>query len=218
MSTAVGRWPAVLVVLGVALVGGGLALTTASPRATSTNLGPSIAAVSASAGPVTPDLRPASGRAPLSDVTGAVPSGLILPRGGEPVPVLPVGVLPTGALQLPERPTTLGWYAAGAAPGDPNGTAVLAGHVDSAAYGAGPLKRLFELQLGDTLDVTDATGAVHRYAIVSRHSYPKADLPAEVFRRDGPAQLAVITCGGAFDRATGHYADNVVVLAAPATG
>jgi hypothetical protein len=214
MSTAVGRWPAALVVLGAALVGAGLALTTVSPRAASTDVGSPIA-VASPAGVATMSTAPASPTREPEVVTGVEPSGLTLFPGSEPVPVVPVGVLPGGALQLPERPTTLGWYAAGAAPGDASGTAVLAGHVDSATYGAGPLTRLFALRPGDTLDVTDASGGVHRYAMVSRHSYPKADLPVEVFRRDGPAQLAVITCGGAFDRDTGHYTDNVVVVAVP---
>jgi hypothetical protein len=70
--------------------------------------------------------------------------------------------------------------------------------------------------VGDELQVTDAAGASHRFSAVSRTSYPKSALPPEVFRRDGPPRLAVITCGGAFDTARGHYADNVVVLAVPA--
>jgi sortase (surface protein transpeptidase) len=125
-------------------------------------------------------------------------------------------VLPSGALQLPERPTVLGWYAAGATPGDPAGSAVIAGHVDSAVYGAGPLQRLLRMHLGDVVQVTDATGATHAYAVASRTSYRKTTgLPRELFRTDGPPQLALITCGGAFDGRSGNYADNVVVVATP---
>jgi hypothetical protein len=40
--------------------------------------------------------------------------------------MVPVGVLASGAVELPERPTVLGWYAAGAVPGDSAGTAVIA--------------------------------------------------------------------------------------------
>jgi sortase (surface protein transpeptidase) len=107
----------------------------------------------------------------------------------------------------------LGWYAAGAVPGGPAGTAVIAGHVDSARYGAGPLRGLLDVQEGDIVEVTDAGGAVHRYAVASRTSIAKPGLQPELFRVDGPARLALITCGGAFDRRTGNYADNVVVLA-----
>jgi hypothetical protein len=142
-----------------------------------------------------------------------------LPGVGGPVPLVPVGVLASGALELPERPTVLGWYAAGATPGDAAGIAVVAGHVDSEAYGPGPLERLLALSLGDVVQVGDATGGSHAYAVTSRRSYPKtAGLPRALFRTGGPPQLALVTCGGAFDTRTGNYADNVVVLAAPVPG
>jgi hypothetical protein len=131
------------------------------------------------------------------------------------VPLVPVGVLASGALQLPERPTVLGWYAGGAVPGDPAGTAVVAGHVDSARYGAGPLEGLLSLRAGDVVAVTDAAGGLHRYAVASRTSIAKPALPPELFRTDGPPQLALVTCGGAFDERSGSYADNVVVAAVP---
>jgi hypothetical protein len=41
-------------------------------------------------------------------------------------------------------------------------------------------------------------------------------LPPEVFAVGGPPRLVLITCGGAFDRRTRNYADNVVVFAEPA--
>jgi Sortase domain len=214
VTARVGRTAAALLVgLGVVLVAAGVVLLTATPRAVVTDVGPPAAAVSVARRTVP---APSEPPAPTPDPSPGEPVTLVLPGGGAPVPVVPVGVLPTGALQLPERPTTLGWYAAGATPGGPAGTAVLAGHVDSASYGAGPLVRLYGLHVGDLLQVTDVAGAVHRFAVVSRRSYPKADLPADVFGRDGPPRLALVTCGGAFDRRTGHYADNVVVVATPA--
>jgi hypothetical protein len=38
---------------------------------------------------------------------------------------------------------------------------------------------------------------------------------ADIFTFSGPSRIAVITCGGAFDRATRSYTHNVVVLAEP---
>ena len=131
------------------------------------------------------------------------------------MPLAPVGALASGALHLPERPPVLGWYASGAVPGDAAGSAVLAGHVDSARYGSGPLEQLYAVDLGDVVEVADAAGERHRFAVTSRTSYRKAALPADVFRTDGPPQLVLITCGGAFDERTGNYADNVVVVASP---
>jgi hypothetical protein len=204
-----------LVGAGVVLVGSGVAFVRTPPRADAPDIGPPVAAAVGSpsaAAPAGPAGAPTPVAAPL-----AVPPPVTvsLPGTPGPVPLVPVGVLGSGALQLPERPTVLGWYAAGAVPGGTAGTAVIAGHVDSARYGAGPLRGLLDVQEGDIVEVTDAGGAVHRYAVASRTSMAKPGLPPELFRVDGPARLALITCGGAFDRRMGNYADNVVVLADP---
>ncbi|SOE01515.1 class F sortase [Blastococcus haudaquaticus] len=206
-----------LVVAGLLLVGSGLALTLASPRADAQAFGPPPVPPSRSADRPTanPPAPEPTDPAPLPEVPAA-PVGISLPLTPGPVPLVPVGVLDTGALLLPERPSVLGWYAAGALPGSPSGTVVVAGHVDSAEFGAGPLETLLEVGIGDAVELTDAAGGTHRYAVESRTSYPKSALPRELFRADGPPRLALVTCGGAFDEGTGQYADNVVVLAVPA--
>jgi hypothetical protein len=51
--------------------------------------------------------------------------------------------------------------------------------------------------------------------VASVRSYLKSKLPTSVFRRTGPARLVLVTCGGPFDAATGHYRDDVVVTAVP---
>jgi hypothetical protein len=212
------RWPLVLVVAGGVLVGSGLALEQRGPRAAAPDLAASVAVEATAQPPAVPAPTPVPAAGPPTPVVPAAfpaPAALTLPGGGDPVPVLPIGTLSSGALALPERPSELGWYAAGAVPGDPAGSAVIAGHVDSAVYGAGPLRELLDLGLGDRIVVTDEAGTAHVYHVASRTSYRKRDLPPDVFRVDGPAQLALITCGGVFDRGTGNYEDNVVVVATP---
>jgi hypothetical protein len=219
MRPAPARRPVVLVVAGTVLVGSGLAIALATPRADAPDIGTPVAAASSTAPPSTPPAPSADPVAPSSPPppgpVAPAPAEIRLPLLADPVPLVPVGVLDSGALQLPDRPSELGWFAAGAVPGDATGTAVIAGHVDSAEYGAGPLETLLELREGDVLEVIDGRGGTHRYAVVARTSYPKSALPPEIFRLDGPPQLALVTCGGAFDETTGQYADNVVVLAAP---
>ncbi len=224
------RHPWVLVVAGAVLVGSGLVLTGTGSRADAPDFGPSVAAApAAGTGPDTPapSASPAPGppvpppavlpTAPRpAPVVPAAPVSVTLPADADAVPLVPVGVLPGGGLELPERPTVLGWYAGGAVPGDAAGTAVVAGHIDSAVYGAGPLEGLFALEPGDPVTVTDEAGQAHAYVVSARTAYPKSALPPELFRTDGPPQLALVTCGGDFDERTGSYADNVVVLAVPA--
>lgn len=212
------RWPLALVVAGGVLGGSGLVLEQRAPRAAAPDLAASVAVGVTVQPPAAQAPTPAPAPGPPTPVVPEVlpaPAALTLPSGQDPVPVLPIGTLSSGALALPERPSELGWYAAGAVPGAPAGSAVLAGHVDSAVYGAGPLRELLDLGLGDRIVVTDESGNAHVYHVASRTSYRKRDLPPDVFRVDGPAELALITCGGVFDRDTGNYEDNVVVVATP---
>jgi hypothetical protein len=48
--------------------------------------------------------------------------------------------------------------------------------------------------------------------------WPKAKFPTKrVFGTTRAATLRLITCSGAFDRATGHYVDNTIVYAVRGT-
>jgi hypothetical protein len=207
--------PALLLLVGIVLAGAGLAMTAVAPRADSADIGPPAAITASPVAGAAATAHPPGAAGSVTPPVVAAPVALSLPDATD-LPVVPVGVLPSGALQLPDRPTVLGWFAAGAAPGAQAGTAVIAGHLDLAVFGPGPLVRLSNLRVGDVLQLTDAAGVSHRFSVVSRRSYPKPALPPEVFRRDGPPRLAVVTCGGAFDAARRSYADNVVVLAVPA--
>ena len=91
------------------------------------------------------------------------------------------------------------------------------GHVDTASQGPGAFFRLGRMGVGDAVELTDADGSTHRYRVTAAARYPKDVLPAaEVFAQDGPERLVLVTCGGEFDEASRHYADNVVVFADPA--
>ena len=60
-------------------------------------------------------------------------------------------------------------------------------------------------------------GPKRRYVVADVERVDKTRLPtAQLFARDGPPLLTLITCGGEFDRAAGHFRDNVVVRARPA--
>jgi len=62
--------------------------------------------------------------------------------------------------------------------------------------------------------VTGADGTSHRYAVTSNESLNKQVVPlADLFVRDGPAQLVLVSCGGAYVKEQGGYLDNVVLRA-----
>lgn len=134
------------------------------------------------------------------------------------VPVIEVGVEQGGFMELPPDPAIAGWYRFGSDPTSPDGNIVISAHVDSPDHPIGPFSRLRDLPAGEIVEVTDAAGAVHRYAVQSVTYYPKAELPVtDLFARSGTDALVLITCGGEFDPSSGRYADNVVAIATPTT-
>lgn len=158
---------------------------------------------------------PPSATPPPVPARAAPPARLRLPALGVDAPVVPVDVQPDRALAVPDDPTVVGWWRAGPQPGALAGSVVLDGHVDTRADGPGALFRLADLRPGHPVIVETAAGEVS-YVVRAVRRYPKAELPAEVFDTAGAPRLVLITCGGAFDRRTRHYADNVVVYAVPA--
>ena len=106
-----------------------------------------------------------------------------------------------------------GWYRFSPTPGE-IGPAVIVGHVDSAADGPSVFFRLGSLHHGDLIQVARADGTTAVFAVDSVHLYPKTEFPTQLVYGDTTnSALRVITCGGPFDHATGHYRDNVVVFA-----
>ncbi|GAA4694003.1 class F sortase [Pseudonocardia yuanmonensis] len=205
-------------VVGLTLaVGSGTAWTTGPAQP-----GPSIGAArsTAPAQPVTVSPAPAGGPPRTSGSAAAVaPTHLRVDRADTTVidaPLLPVGVDDAGRMSVPEDVSAVGWYRFGPAPGDPRGSAVLAGHVDDRIQGPGAFHGLARLSPGDRLTVALSDARVLAYVVADVGRVAKAALPTgELFGRDGPPRLTLVTCGGPFDRGTRDYRDNVVVTAVP---
>jgi LPXTG-site transpeptidase (sortase) family protein len=128
-------------------------------------------------------------------------------------PVLPVGVDDAGELAVP-GPADVGWYRFGPRPGEP-GVTVLAAHIAFDGVD-GVFRHLADLRPGDELAVELSDGTVQAYRITELRQQPKSALPAELWSRDGAPRLALVTCGGRFDRARSSYEDNVIAWAEPA--
>lgn len=171
---------------------------------------------------------PTVGRAgPVSSI-GAQGATLVVPALGVRAPIVAEGAV-NGSMEIPSDIREVGWYdgidGGGAAttaahpapwPGQP-GVAVLAGHVDWAGEGPGALYYLGQLQVGDPLEVIGSNGAVSRWQVSQAPvTISKEALPKDLFVNTGSPKLAIVTCGGPFDSATGHYLDNVIVWASRA--
>jgi sortase (surface protein transpeptidase) len=141
------------------------------------------------------------------------PTGLVIPAIGVRSGLVHLGITSSGSLQVPSSTSVAGWYTGSARPGAV-GAAVIAGHIDSVA-GPGVFFRLRLLRPGERVYVRRADGSVAVFAVTAVRSYLKTSFPTvAVYGPEPNAQLRLITCGGTFDYATGHYLSNVIVYAA----
>jgi sortase (surface protein transpeptidase) len=140
------------------------------------------------------------------------PTGLVIPSIGVRTGLVHLGITSSGALQVPASASVAGWYTKSARPGA-IGAAVIAGHIDSVS-GPGVFFRLRLLRPGGRVYVRRAGGTLAVFEVTAVLSYPKTRFPTQaVYGPEPDAQLRLITCGGTFDYATGHYLSNVIVYA-----
>lgn len=156
-----------------------------------------------------------TGRAATPRRPTAVPPGQVsFIEAGVVADVVPVGVLASGALQIPHDPAQVGWWAAGAMPGQAEGSIVLAGHMDGLSHG-GAMSVLLDVEPGDSVALEDRHGETRRYRVASRDTQPRESIDPALFTTGGPHRLVLITCGGTYDEQAGQYTDNIVVIAEP---
>lgn len=130
--------------------------------------------------------------------------------------VVPVGIdVRQSVLAIQPSIRRAGWWRDGQAPGAATGAILVAGHVDSKDAGEGAFFALRKARKGNEVRLRTRNGRTFTYRIVSAHAYRKDALPTSIYSRDGAPRLVLVTCGGPFNRKTGHYRDNIVVTALP---
>jgi sortase (surface protein transpeptidase) len=142
----------------------------------------------------------------------ALPVRLQIPAIDVSTPLVKLGRLPDGSLEVPKPWDVAGWYDKGPRPGQP-GPAVILGHVDS-TNGPAVFYQLRALRPGDTVRVGLADGRILVFRVQRVQRYPKDEFPTEaVYFPTLNRELRLITCGGEFDYAAKSYRDNIVVYA-----
>jgi sortase (surface protein transpeptidase) len=140
------------------------------------------------------------------------PTVLIIPSIGVRSRLVRLGRTSTGALQVPATASVAGWFTASPRPGAV-GAAVIVGHIDSETA-PGVFFRLRLLHRGRLVYVRRADGSLAVFRVTAVRSYAKDDFPTlAVYGPTPTAQLRLITCGGEYDYATGHYLSNLIVFA-----
>jgi len=200
--------------LAVLFLGGALVAISLSPPgdSTTTPLEPSVSSL---ARPFEPDdgVFDDSGgtSSTLPEHTGSTPTAVHLPTVS--AVIRPVGINPDGSMEVPDDPREVGWYTlTNVKPGD-EGTAVIAGHVDSRTQGKGAFFGLSTLSVGDEIVLETKDGPQY-WTVSETKVYLKSELPiVDVFSLTGEPRLALITCGGEFDQTASSYRSNIIVYA-----
>ncbi len=203
-------WLLTLVVLLLALAGGLVWLGTqgAAESEGDTSVGPARPGDDSEV--VAGDTIPKAERVPRKP---GDPLRIQIPDLAVDAPVVPVAA-PGGVLTPPGDPQVIGWWADGARPGQPQGSALVTGHTVST--GGGALDDLEELTRGDAIRVrSDRTRTA--YTVDSVQVLAKGDLAEraeELFDQDVAGRLVVVTCE---DWNGEVYLSNVVVTASQTT-
>ena len=159
----------------------------------------------------TADPRSGPRAAPLAR---SAPVHIRIPAIAVNAPVIGLGLNADGTIQVPPlaNHNLTGWYKYGPTPGQ-QGPAVIVGHVDSLT-GPSVFYELKDLRKGDTIYVTLADGQRPAFTVdwvqeAAKDSFPTSAVYGKVTYQG----LRLITCGGPFDTASGHYLDNIIVYA-----
>jgi sortase (surface protein transpeptidase) len=203
------RRSSILLGAGTVLVVAGV---TVALRAPSSQKPPSLPQTAPSAAPSATTL-PVPSRVAAA-IPRSVPVRVIIPSIGVNAPVIPEGTT-NGALDVPPlsgpQSSDVGWWDGGDTPGQ-DGPAVLVGHIDSAAEGQLVFWNLDKLVAGQAAEVQLADGADVWFTVAGTQEVDKTAFPTQsVYGPTNGPTLRLITCGGAFDSATGHYVDNFIV-------
>lgn len=195
----------VAVLLGAALLAGcgaGATAPAADPGAATAGSAPSPAA----AAPVT-----TKAKAPLARST---PERVRVPSIGADSELMSLGLNADRTIEVPplEQSELAGWYRNFPTPGQ-KGTSVILGHIDGGGK-EGVFYRLQQIRPGQKVFVDRADGTEAVFTVNEVHNFAKDAFPTQrVYGQASDAQLRLISCGGALDKAARSYEDNVVVFA-----
>ncbi|GAA2865402.1 hypothetical protein GCM10010517_24740 [Streptosporangium fragile] len=144
----------------------------------------------------------------------STPVRLVIERLGVNAPIRSVGLDKHGAIEVPPvgNPNLVGWYRSGPTAGEA-GPAIMLGHKDT-RLGSAVFSRLDEIRNGDVIEVHRKDGIIAVFTVGGLEQAEKSVFPTQrVYGESANPQLHLITCGGTYDRTTGHYTDNVIVYA-----
>jgi sortase A len=140
-----------------------------------------------------------------------IPTHVSIPKIGIESFVEQVGLDEAGKMDVPKKDEDVGWFSLGYKPGD-NGSAVLAGHLDTVKGTPAVFWDLAKLNLGDEIIVTDDKNHTFYYVVTNKTTYVYDQVPLDkIFAQTGEPILNLITCGGSFNRAARNYTHRTII-------
>ena len=191
-----------------------LAFSGCSNRTTTT--APAAASSSAIAPiPAPSETQVGSATAASTATTPLAPTLISIPAIGVSSTLVGLGLAKDGALEVPTKAMTAGWYTGSPVPGI-IGPSVIAGHVHWSGV-PGVFAHLAELRRGDRVIVSLSDGTTVTFAVDRVATYAKTQFPTELVYGDiAYPGLRLITCGG-YDPVARAYEANVIVFATRVT-
>jgi len=148
-----------------------------------------------------------------SEQDSTFPRALRIPSIGIDAPIVQIGLEENKEMESPKSPAYAGWYKYSALPGG-NGTAVIAGHLDTSLGLPAIFWNLSKLTAGDRIEIDDKNGKTHVYLVTESHQYKNSNAPLEqIFASGSDSLLQLITCAGGWSWTNGTYEDRLVVTA-----
>jgi len=127
--------------------------------------------------------------------------------------VIPMGLTPDGAMEVPKNPVEVAWLDLGSRPGE-TGTAVIAGHYGWKNNTPGVFDNLYKLGIGDKIFVEDEKGTTATFIVRETRIYGKDEAAPDVFgSSDGKAHLSLVTCTGVWEKTEETRSERFVVFA-----
>jgi Sortase domain len=138
----------------------------------------------------------------------ARPTRLQVPTANFDLSVAPLSVDSKRRVLAPANPEAVGWWRASR----DDSPIVFVGHLDSRE---GPAAFYFvkRLRKGQPISVRFSDGQTKAFVVRSTERVEKNDFPTAKVYVANPGEIRLVTCGGKFNRRTGHYEDNVIVYA-----
>jgi sortase A len=119
----------------------------------------------------------------------------------------------TNDMAAPAKPSDVGWYSPGVAPGQ-DGDAVIDGHLDWYGVPKAVFYYLNQLQVGDAVDVVSQSGVKLDFKVTDSTSVSRTSHPVGLFATTGSPRVTLITCAGDWNPNAGEYDQRLLVDAA----